>query len=383
MHKVNQEAIKQLLELEDEATISIYMPTHNLPTAEHISEDTIRYKNLIKTAKQELESKGYDNGIIGQMVQHLESIQEDTHFWKQTTQGIALFCSPAGIHYFHLPIECEPYVSVGDAYDITPLLVVASMDSPYYVLAVATKHPVLLRGDMYGVEKVPIDLPVSPELALGIDELHSNSRTDRVGGHGAGAKAHGQGDSKQAGQEERLKFFRIVDNILHTSKLIDRHVPLLLAGTDDEVSGYKEISRYKPLLEGSLSGNYTEQPAHVLHERSWPIIVSEVCVPHQKRDIDKISSLIGTGRVSLESDNITEAAKQGRAELLLLGMLAKTRDSSNESNAVITKLVFSENYTTQTVSQLVRMVVEQGGRIIGMLKSDMPKGAAQAAMYRY
>src|SRR5690606_24534173 len=91
-----------------------------------------------------------------------------------------------------------------------------------------------------------------------------------------GVKSHGQGDSRQAGQEERLKFFRIIDEKILSSKEVDSKLPFLLSGTDDEVSNYKEISRIKHLFNPSLSGNHTETPLQEIHGQAWPIVLKEV-----------------------------------------------------------------------------------------------------------
>lgn len=382
MNKVTYKAIEQLLETEDTNTLSIYMPTHHLPSSGHIAEDKIRYKNLLKSGREALQKVCSDDGVRQQIIDQLEQLYDDDTFWQHTTQGLAVFCSPAGVSYFHLPLECDEYVSVGDRYDVAPLLVIAAYDQPYYILALATKNPQIFYGDMYEVGRLEIDLPKSPEEALNIDELYSNSRTDRAGGHGAGAKAHGQGDSRQAGQEERLKFFRLIDDALLSSKLIDGRLPILLAGTDDEVSGYRESSRLKQILKAQMNGNCTDVTPHELHTQSWPI-VRELYDQNQASHIENIANLIGTGRVSLQSEEIAIAAEQGRTEMLLLGMLAKTKDSIRDANDTITKIVFSEHYTVNSINKVVRSVFDRGGRVIGIFSSDMPNNAFEAALYRY
>lgn len=387
MNKVSRESVKQLLELEDSVTLSMYLPTHQFPTSENIQEDRIRFKNLIRSAKEALEAQGVEEGVSGQIIDELEnSIHENDTFWQHTTAGLAVFASPAGMHYFHLPMECEERVSVGDQYDVTPLLAACSWDAPYYLLALAVHNPVLFKGDAYGVERVAIDLPKSPEEALNIDELHSNSKTVRAGGYGAGnpgVKSHGQGDSRQAGQEERLKFFRIIDDTLLASKEIDHNTPLLLAGTDDEVSGYRESSRVKNLLDGCLSGNYTEATPQDLYTRSWPLIIEEIVDDVHKAEVEKVKSLLGTGKASTDVTDIAAAALEGRVDSLLIGMFTATRDTIRDSEESVTKLVFPDNYESDDIAACSRVVFDQGGKIIGITQKSMPEEAHQAALYRY
>lgn len=386
MNKINTAAIKRLLELEDDKTLSIYVPTHRFPTSEHIQEDKIRFKNLVRKGKELLEKNGADEGLVRAMTSELDDIHDNDAFWQDATEGIAVFCSPAGVRFFHLPFECEEYVNAGDRYDISPLLVAASYDSSYYLLALAARHPVLFRGDMYGIEAVDIELPESPEQALQLDELYSNSQTVRAGSYGAGnpgAKSHGQGDSRQAGQEERLKFFRIIDETLLSSNSIDSGIPVLLAGTDDDISNYREISRLKHILKSHLGGNYTEMNPAELHARSWPLVHAEIGQKTRSHVIEKLGNLLGTGKSSAEIGDITRAAKEGRVDTLLLGMLAVTRDTISDGEAKAVKLVFPEHYNPGSVADIVRTVFDQGGAVIGIIKDDMLGGTSEAAVYRY
>jgi len=385
MNKVSQESIKQLLEYEDNTTLSIYLPTHRFPTSEHINEDQIRCKNLLRAGRDELEGRGTDEASIEQMVGDLERTFYDNEFWQHTTEGLAVFCSPAGTRYFHLPIECDEYISVGDAYDITPLLLAASLDMPYYLLALAVHNPVLYKGDMYGVERIDIELPESPEQALGIDELFSNSQTIRAGGYGTGnpgTKSHGQGDSRQAGQEERLKFFRMIDEAIRSSGL-DITLPLLLAGSGDDVSSFKESSRLKTIITPSLSGNYTEVAAHDIHARAWPIINQEFCEKKRQSILEKINNLLGTGKASVDPADILIAAKEGRVDTVVIGSLVMTRDTISDDEDEKMKLTLAEDYAGQDITKIGRHVFNHGGEVDGDLRENISQNAHLAAVYRY
>lgn len=383
MNKVNREAIKQLLDTEDGAAISLYMPTHRFPISEHITEDKIRFKNLVRAGEDLLKEQGIEDGIIRQMTESLEAeIYDNLEFWQDSTEGLALFCTPASIESFRLPMECEERVVAGDSFDITPLLALASYDQPYYLLALATHKPVLYKGDMYGVERVDIELPESPEVALNIDESHAHSKTDRAGGY-PGSKAHGQGDSKQAGQEEKLKFFRLLDDKIHTSSEVDGDLPFLLAGTDDEVSGYRDTSRLGHMLESVLGGNYTAIAEHEIHEKSWPLVSEELCDKVRDEQIEKLANLLGTGKASAGAEDIVSAAKEGRVDTLLVGMLAVTRDTVTDNEEPVMKLVFPEDYTSGGIDVSGRAVFDQGGKVVAVMGGILPDGASEAALYRY
>lgn len=387
MNKISKADITGLIETEDLASVSMYFSTHKFPTSEHITEDKIRFKNLMKKAEEMLERKEIDGGVI----RHIKTLLEETvlydeNFWQETTEGIALFCSPAGVRCFHIPDECDEYVYVGDQYDIAPLLAVVSWNVDYYVLALATKHPAIYSGDMYGIAKVDEQLPESIEKALNIDELYSNSQTSRNRGSQSGhpgAKAHGQGDSRQAGQEERLKYFRLIDETVLSSRKINSDHPILLAGTEDEISEFRDVSRNKRIMSGSLRGNYTNGDTNELHNRSWPLVEKEICQTQNSRLIEKIQNLLGTGLASTQEDEILIAAGEGKIDTLLVGLLHNTMDSIGDRQEEVRKLSISDEYEQAGVRESSRSTFKNGGEVIGAIRNDMPEGKIIAALFRY
>jgi hypothetical protein len=243
---------------------------------------------------------------------------------------------------------------------------------------------------MYGLEQVDIDLPKSPEDALNIDEMFSNSRTVRAGGgYGPGSpssRSHGQGDSRQAGQEERLEFFRIIDDKILSSDQIDSNAPLLIAGSEGDITDYKESSRHKHLVQSYLAGNYAESSGanpQEIHTLSWQLVEEELVRGRQADELERFNELRGADRSAIDLDAIKAAVKEGRVDTLLLGMLTVTRDIVKDSNDAAMKLVFPEDYKKDGIDLCGRNVFDQGGKIVALLQGDMPENARQAAIYRY
>ncbi len=390
MYTVTLESITPLLKTDNDATVSLYFPTHRYPTADHIQEDKIRLKNLIRAGKEKLEAKGVDADTVRKIGNRLEELYNDDKFWPHTTEGLAVFCSLKDLHYFQLPMECDERASAGGSYDITPLLAFLSYDQPYYLLALATHQPALYRGDMYGIRPVEIELPESPEVALGIDEMFSNSQTVRAGGGNGpgspGSGSHGQGDSRQAGTEERLEFFRIVDDKIMTSDKVDDNLPLLIAGSEGEVSEYRVCSRHKHLLSSVLNGNYTRTVGvkpQDLQARAWRIVEDELGRKKRAAAIERFNEMKGAGRSSANLADIKEAAQAGRVDTLFVGNLTVTRDAVRDDDSPVMKLVFPKVYEAEGIDVCSRTVYDQGGKVTALLMEEMPEGAPAAALYRY
>lgn len=385
MKKLTNQAVQQLTEAKPGIAVSIYLPTHRYPTPPHMQEDQTRFKNLVNQASQQLIDGGHEQ-LARQLVERLEDIAIDMRFWQEMTEGLAVMADQERLEFYHLPVECEERVCVGEQFDVTPLLVLLSYDQPYYVLALANHQPKLWRGDMYGLEPINLDFPASPEDALNIDEMFSGSQTRR-GREGAGRLAdaigpHGQGDSNEAGREERLQYFRIIDRMIYESELVDKKLPLLLAAPDNDAGDYKNLSSMPKLLDQFLPGNYTTAQERELHELTWPLIEQAVCRPEAEAAAEKFQQLAGPDKSSAKISDIEQAVQVGRVDSLLVGMFDVTADSVSDSKRRdLLKLTFPSVY--ERLSELARQVIAQGGRVIGLQASTMPSAATVAALYRY
>ena len=382
MHKVTPSSIESLLQQKNEKVLSIYLPTHQSPTPPHMQEDQTRFKNLIRAGRDKWEEQS-DKQSIEKIYQQLEDKLDSTDFWQQTSKGMAVFATTSDIEIFHLPIECEERVFVGDQHDITPLLMLMTYNQPYYILVLAMHDTKLLRGDIYGLEPVEIDFPTSPENALNIDEMFSGSQTVRAHQGGGAASPHGQGDSQEAGREERLQYFRIIEHMIADSDQVDNTLPIIVAGTDSESGDYKQMSKLPTLLHAYVQGNHTHTSLQELHTMTWPLIRRETVEA-------KIATLVHAFEEKRASDKssddiamIQTAAKAGRVETLLLRLIRTTADSvSDTKQGSIPIISFPDDYDDHTV-ELAHDVCSQGGEIVGLTQEAMPNASIAAALLRY
>ena len=383
MNKITQAAIDHLVQPQPTKVISIYLPTHRDSSPLHIQEDQTRFKNLIRIAQDQWHAEHSDEAIFNSYNQLMEKL-DDGAFWQQTSEGLAIFISPTECSIFHLPIGTQERICIDDAYDITPLLVVMAYDQPYYLLALAMHNTKLFRGDMYGLEPVAIDFPTSPEDALNIDEMFSGSNTVRNHNSGGGSAPHGQGDSNGAGREERLQYFRIIDSMIADAHDLDHSLPILVTATDSEAGDYRHLSKLPGLIHAYIQGNHTTSTLAELHELAWPVVQKEICLKQATKIVDEFHEREGVEKSSRHLRDIVEAAKMGRIKTLLVGMTKKTTDTVNDAiHAAAPILTFAQQYDRDHIAQLVKIVLAQGGTILGINHELLPAKVTVAAIYRY
>ena len=389
MNKVTRASIERLMQQPlTTPVVSLYMPTHRAPTPPHIQEDQTRFKNLLREAKaqwQILTNKEVSSEIKSQF----EALLDDQLFWQQTTEGLAIFITPGQyIEIFHLPMECEEHITIGDNFDVAPLLVLQAYDQPYYMLRIAMHDASLLKGDMYGLEPVAIDFPKSPEDALNIDEMFSGSNTIRTNGGPAGSRnttsPHGAGDSQGAGTEERLQYFRIIDNMIITSRDYDSSLPIIIAGTDNEAGDFCKLTKMNHVVTEHIQGNHSATALRELHDMAWPLICKHVTEERAKSTVQRYQESIAASKSSDDQQAIDEAARQGRVDTLFVRMIRRTRDSISDAvHHESPILTFGSGSEQAHIAQLVRNVFNQGGKILGLEPDLMPAKVPVAAIYRY
>jgi hypothetical protein len=332
--------------------------------------------------------EGNNNDGIASTYEQLEAKLDDSDFWRQTLEGMAIFASPDMLEIYNLPVECEERVAVADSFDITPLLITMTYNQPYYLLALAMHNTKLFKGDMYGLEPVAIDFPTSPEDALNIDEMFSGSNTIRnqngPGGPGNTISPHGQGDSNGAGREERLYYFRIIEDNIASSAEVDHTLPILIAGTDSEAGDFRNMSKLPTLIHAYLQGNHTNSKLQDLSALAWPVIQSEITHKKAAEAMDQFHEKEGIQKSSCNFKDMKEAADMGRIKTLLVGITRKTTDTVSDAvHTAVPIMTFAKQYDYENVAELVKKVLAQGGNILGVGNEMLPAKVPVAAIYRY
>lgn len=387
MNKVTRSSIETLVRPQSGNVISIYLPTHRHPTPPHMQEDQTRYKNLIREAKEKWLSDN-TNPNMSAIFEQMEEKLEHLNFWQHTTEGMAVFAGPDTFEVYNLPVECEERVCVADSYDVTPLFITMAYDQPYYLLALAMHNTKLFKGDMYGLEPVAIDFPTSPEDALNIDEMFSGSNTVRSQNGPSGASnviaPHGQGDSNGAGREERLSYFRIIENMIMDAKDIDHSLPVIVAGTDSEAGDFRTMSKLPTLVHAYVQGNHTNSTLQDLAALAWPVVQLEIIGKRAIEAVDQLNEKVGIQKSSYNYKDMTEAADMGRVKTLLVGITRKTTDTVSDAvQTAVPILTFAKQYEYEHIAELVKKVLAQGGNILGVGNELMPAKVPVAAIYRY
>ncbi|MDZ4178191.1 MAG: hypothetical protein U1E29_02995 [Coriobacteriia bacterium] len=300
--------------------ISIQLTTHR--AGPEIQQDPIRLKNLLRTAEEDLAKAGMRLPEIDALLRPARALLEDAAFWREGSDGLAVFLGEDSYRVFRLDIALPESVSVGERYAIRPVLPALNTGERFYVLALSKNHVRLLEGTRHEVHELDLTgVPASLSEALQHDEyerqVQFHSGTPASGGAGRrAAMFHGHGGLPDVEKNNLERYFRLIDRGLHEF-LRDDHAPLILAGVDYLLPIYRAVNSYPHLVDVSMTGNPDETPAHALHAEARTMLE-----PHfraeRERDHRQLSELSGTPTVSEDLGEIVPAAHEGRVKVLFV-----------------------------------------------------------------
>ncbi len=386
MEKLQAEFLDSLInETQTGPLVTIYMPMHVTGSPPHLTENQLRFKNMIHAAITELENRGDGADISKRLKAHLDKTLSDLSFFEYQTEGLLLCASGASIKMYHLPMDTEEYVAVDDQYHLAPLIGLIHGAQDYYVLTVTQHEPVLFRGDLYGLSESGVSLPTSLRDALNIDE--SNPKADQsqsAGGssiHTAGFNS--RGGAKNTQEEDRMRYFRMIDAVV--MQKADRKLPLILAGIESEVAEYKQLTKYPKIVPSFIHGSYAAAKHSDLSEQAAEIIEREVVSPKRLEAIDHFERVRGETpeKTVAGTDGLESAADQGRVDTLLLRTTRKTHDTVRDTIDSVTRITFPEKQLSKSLNRLALKVASMSGTVLNLDDAQMPGNASFAATLRY
>lgn len=387
MEQLNREAIAELLQSEPKApAITIYLPTHRTATPPHMTEDQIRFKNLIHRAIEILKNRDDGRELIPVLESRLNELQDDREFWEAQTEGLLMCIRPGSFRMFRLPIDTEEYVAVADHFHLAPVFGVLEDMQEYHVLAVAQHMPALYKGDMYDLQASDIRLPENLAAGLNIDELNQKSE-QQASAHGQNILPggyNGRGGAKDPTEEDRMRFWRMIDRAVNNK--LEGDLPLILAGIESEVVEYRSISKYPKILNGTIQGSFSGAKPQDLFQPALDIVRKELLNPTHDDVIAEYKRAKGQAPELAAHDMaaIADAAEKGRIDKLLLADIRYTTDTVRDNTDPVPVITFPPEESAQAVHDIANRVWHTSGQIVDIEAGHMPeRGALVLATLRY
>jgi len=391
MELFQRDDLSRLAQADDDVCISLYMPTVRF--ASDLSQNPIRYKNLLRDARNQLTAQGLRDHRVDALLGVAERQLDATRFWRSMSEGLAVFISPDETLFYRLPISFSEIAVVGDRFHLKPLFPLIAANNRYYVLTLSLNDVRLYQGTHYSLHEVsstaiPSNIVEAirqyedPERQI---QQHTGKKTSR-GRHDA--VFHGQGgtsdDLSGEPQTELKRFFRAIDDSLR-ERLQDEQSPLVLAGVKEYLPYYREANRYPHLIEDRMvTGNPEALNAEALHEQAWQV-VEPVFLASQNESLKRFRTAYHTdGRMASDDfHEIVPAAVFGRIDTLFVPVGLHRWGQYDAATNTVTIHDTQQAGDDDLLNYAALQAYRNGATVHALRPENMPDGFTLAATFRY
>ena len=362
--------------------VSIYIKTQRVANNE---ADRIRLKNAIKEANDQLQQHGIEDRDVEVYLKPVSDMVDNGTFWQNRSDGLAIFLSADGVKTFDLVGETSNKTYVGDQFVVSPLLGSISGEDRFFILSLSLNQIEFFEATRHSISPVIIEdlMPTSMHEKLAAEGATFPGNVQHHSGNGRGSTAifHGHGDQDST-QEEAKEFFRLVDEGL-LFMLHDERAPMILAGTTERVSLYREVSNYKFIVDEYVSGNMEEVDPVTLQNLAWEKIGG-----HFQQQRNQLNEDFGTylseDRASFSMLDIVPKAVNGRVENLLLDRDSETWGSFDQSTNTVEVHEERQSDSVLLEDLAARSVFDQGGTVYRIPREELIKPTSNMnATYRF
>lgn len=217
---------------------------------------------LLKIDLQELRKKLESRKIIEPLITELLDPIEELSVDKASTTGSeymrGIFRSPTVLRQVELfsPRPCGHISTVGDCFNVRPLLASLLLPQATYVLDLTRDSVALLECGLRQVRamELPGGIPKTLDEFLAFNppdhDLINRSTAGPSKGDMRGVQ-FGTGSARERRRNHLHDFYRAVDRGIH-ELLSQKHAPLLLWGVDEDLVAYRSANTYPQLVEKAI-----------------------------------------------------------------------------------------------------------------------------------
>jgi len=378
---ISETDLRNLAQTHADYCVSIYLPTARIgPGSDQVP---IRLKNLVGSARKELEELGLKRSQIDNLLAPVAELKSDHDLLKSLDRGLAIFVSADRVFSYRLQREVDEVVVVTDRFHLKPLIPSVAGETTFHILAISQNRVRLLRGDRYGVAELTVsDVPSDMAQALAYDDreaqLHSHGAR-KVGAGRVSATFHGHGGIKDTTGADLDRFLGMVAS--GVAKVIDDpKSPTVLAGVDELVSRFRAAKNSLALVDEAVKGNSDTLDTAELHRRAWPLVEKEFDRTRSS-DVDWFEAHPDV--VQSDIGEVVSAAGDGRIECLFVPVGVRQWGIVDSENRAVLNHEARQPGDHDLLDVAAVETILRRGRVYVVAPDSVPGGGVVAARLRY
>lgn len=369
--------------------VSIYLPMAR--KGPEIRGNAVQLKNQLNEVAARLESTGWRPNEIDAFLEGPRTLLNDTDYWQNQHDGLALFLAPDLYELFRVPLQFEPLTIVSDRFHIKPLLPLFNEDGAYYILSLSQKNVRLFKATRHSIEEVDEALLEAAEIPRSVDEAlafddpeeqlqHHTTTSGAASAGGPEVVHHGHSPEDEKNQRVRRFLQQVATGM---SKLLrGDKAPVVVAAVGYMQPIFEDVSRLPNLADEIIEGNPDHTQPETLREQAWEIVAGDF-MKAKEQATARYKELAHGGKATDSLEEIVPAAIQGRIESLFVALDDHTWGTySLETNAITV-----EDPDTQNSEDLLDFAavhtLSNGGDVYAVESGELPGETSIAAVLRY
>jgi len=274
----------------------------------------------IQKADKELGDMGIGPDRRGEMLRPLIKVASHTD-WTGRKGSLVMFRAPDCTVANFWPDSLAPRVHYAHEFFILPLLSGLAGMRNFWLLILSINEVRLFRGSIQGLTEIPVPLNMPTGFANGekfekADHgLRARSTAGRSMGSMKGAQ-FGTSAERECRPAWTHDLFKQVDRDIHPTLAADPQ-PLILAGVTRDVSMYRELTTWRPLVAGAIHGSQRTADPRALLPRAIQLLTDHAAHSGDTFDRD-MESAASRGLFLTDPAELIGAARCGRIDTLFI-----------------------------------------------------------------
>lgn len=384
MQVLSKQAFQELANHRGSTCISIYLPTHRAGMAVNRREDEILFKNQLRDITNHLEKLDFSPPEIEAYLQPAKALLENSTFWNNLSDGLAVFLGDHFFKHYTLPINFDAYTYISDRFYLKPVMPILNDDRHFFLLALSLEEVRFFEATQHHIKELYVEdiTPGQLQEVVGYD-YEQRSLQFRSAQKGAGgAIFHGHGEDSAEERNEIRRYFRAINEGL-MSILRDETAPLVIACVDYLFPIYREENDYKHLHSENVGGSPDRVGANELHEKAWQVL-EPAFQREREEQVSRFKELMSTARVATQLTDVLPAAHSGKVDVLFMRRDGEVYGVFDAESQEIRRDDEKQHGNEALLNQTAIKTFEQGGRVYLMDAEEMPVQEAMVnAIFRF
>lgn len=381
MYEIVKDFPNEFIFAEGHPCISIYQLTHR--HAPENMEDGTAFKNTINKIEESLLSN-YDKPTVAAIMEPLEELLENRHFWNNTLDGIGVFANKNKCIVYVLPRPVENSAMIGDRFVIRPLLRTFQSAANYHILGLNKDSFTLFTANRYAIEEIEKD----PEIFKTLKDVLGDEFTDSFlnygsyGGTPGNAMYHGQGSKTEEGQKDLVKYFRYVDKAVLDNFSKNDKLPMILVALAQNGGEFRKISANPHLMKQGIDAAVESFDLVSLKEKAWAIM-EPAYLEKTEVLVEEFHNAKAASLASGDLAQVAKAAVEKRIKTLLVAADTVISGILDRESGEIEPGQSDDLNNNDVIEEIVKLVLKSQGQVVVLPLEKMPDKAAVAAINRF